>query len=221
MKMMVVGLTGGIVSGKTTVAKMFKKLGAEVIDIDKIAHEVILPHKKAWKEIVQHFGEGILNKNQEIHRKKLAHLVFTDPKKLKLLNELTHPEIIALMKERIKHLKRQSNHNVICIIDAPLLFEAHIDELMDKIIVVYINQEQQIERLVSRDSLEREEAIKRIESQMPLEQKVCLADYVIDNRRSLHSLKKQVIQVWKDLQSILPEFSKSRNSSSIFQSDQS
>ena len=219
MRIMIVGLTGGIVSGKTTVARMFQDLGAEVIDLDRIAHEIVLPHKKAWRKIVQHFGKSILKENQEIYRKKLAQIVFNHPEKLQLLNELTHPEIIALMSERIKQLSEQCNQDTICIIDAPLLFEAHVEKLMDKIIVVYVSREQQIERLSCRDSLERREAIARIESQMPLEQKVQLADYVIDNCSSLNSLRKQVRQIWTNLQSILPEVPGTRTNSSRFQPD--
>ena len=220
MKMMIVGLTGGIVSGKTTAAKMFKELGAVIIDADKIAREVVLPHQKAWRGIVQHFGEEILKDNQEINRKKLAQVVFADPEKLKLLNNLTHPEIIVLMKERIEQIKRQANRDIICIIDAPLLFEAHIEQLMDKIIVVYVNRDQQIKRMLFRDSLDRREAMKRIESQMPLKQKVHLADYVINNCRSLKLLKKQVIQIWTDLKKILSEISTTQTNSFLLKSNQ-
>jgi dephospho-CoA kinase len=207
LKMLIVGLTGGIVSGKTTVAKIMKELGAEIIDADEIAYKVVRPQQAAWKSIVQHFGGEILKDNQEIDRKKLASMVFSNPEKLKLLNQLTHPEIIASIKEKIEQLKNISSRDVICVIDAPLLFEAHIEYMMDKIIVVYLSREEQIKRLLHRDGLTRREAIKRIESQMPMGEKVYLSDYVINNCIPLKGLKEQVIDVWIKLEKVLHHLS--------------
>ena len=203
MKILKVGLTGGIVSGKTTVAKIMEGLGGEIIDADEIGHQIIKSNKKAWRGIVHYFGRSILLENNEINRKKLAQIVFSDKKKLSLLNKITHPEIISEIKQRIDRIKKNADNNVICIIDAPLLFEAKIDKLMDRIIVVYISREKQIKRLFIRDGLKREDAIKRIDSQMPLEEKVRLADYIIDNRFPIEEVRPQVIQIWEKLSQCL------------------
>ena len=201
--MLIVGLTGGIVSGKTTIAKMFQELGAQVIDADEIARKVVRPGEKAWQGIVEYFGPGILREDLEINRKKLADIVFSNKEKLAVLNSITHPEIILMLKKQINQLKNKYQKNIICIVEAPLLFEAHLEDMMDKIIVVYLNREEQLKRLLLRNNLTREEAIQRIESQMPLEEKLSRADYVIDNCFSLQQTKKQVLQVWKELEHAL------------------
>ncbi len=201
--MLIVGLTGGIVSGKTTVAQVLKGLGAKIIDVDGIAREIVRPNQKAWQKIVQQFGVEILKDNQEIHRKKLAQIVFSDQEKLNLLNRITHPEIIAIIKKQISQIRNNSSGDVVCIIDAPLLFEAHIEYMMDKIIVVYLNIEKQVSRLLHRDGLSREEALKRINSQISMEEKVRLADYVIDNCLTPEHTKKQIFQVWAELNKTL------------------
>lgn len=197
--MLIVGLTGGIVSGKTTIAKMFQELGAQVIDADEIARKVVRPGEKAWQGIVEYFGPEILRDDLEINRKKLADIVFSNKEKLAVLNSITHPEIILMLKKQINQLKNKYQKNIICIVEAPLLFEAHLEDMMDKIIVVYLNREEQLKRLLLRNNLTREEAIQRIESQMPLEEKLSRADYVIDNCFSLQQTKKKVLQVWKEL----------------------
>lgn len=203
MKMLMVGLTGGIVSGKSTVSEMFRQLGAQVIDADQIAHTIVSPGEKAWHSIVEYFGKEILLKNQQINRKKLAKIVFADKKKLEMLNSITHPEIMAVINQRICQLKSNYNQDLICIIDAPLLFEANLADRMDKIIVVFINQEEQTKRLLLRDNFTKEEALRRIQSQIPLTSKLSWADYVIDNSFSREQTKKQVEQVWEKLKNEL------------------
>lgn len=198
--MLIVGLTGGIVSGKTTIAKMFQELGAQVIDADEIARKVVRPGEKAWQGIVEYFGPEILRDDLEINRKKLADIVFSNKEKLAVLNSITHPEITLMIKKQINQLKNKYQKDIICIVEAPLLFEAHLEDMMDKIIVVYLNREEQLKRLLLRNNLTREEAIQRIESQMPLEEKLSRADYVIDNCFSLQQTKKKVLQVWKELE---------------------
>lgn len=201
--MLIVGLTGGIVSGKTTVAQIFKRLGAKIIDLDEIAREIVSPQQKAWKKIVQNFGEEILKDNQEINRKKLAKIVFSNQEKLNLLNQITHPVIVEVMKKRLNQISNQASEDVICIIDAPLLFEAHIEYMMDKIIVVYINEKEQMSRLLQREDLSKDDAIKRIRAQIPIEDKVRLADYVIDNSFSIEQTKEQASQLWVELNNLL------------------
>ena len=197
---MIIGLTGGIVSGKSTVAIMFKDLGAKIIDADQLGHKVILPHKPAWKKIVRLFGKDLLKEDLKINRKKLGRIVFNNQNLLKKLNEITHSEIIKLIKKEIKSIKDKTDKkDDILIIDAALIYEAKIDNLMDKIIVVYINEEKQIERLMERNNLSAQESLKRIKSQTPLKEKVKMADYVIDNSNSLDKTREQVKTIWQNL----------------------
>lgn len=204
MKVLIVGLTGGIVSGKSTVARMFRQLGADIIDADNIARAIVQPGEKAWKNIVHYFGKEILKDNQEINRKELARIVFADKEKLEKLNKITHPEIVAIIKNKIEEMRsKDSSDGTICIIEVPLLFEANLEGMMDKIIVVYLNREEQIKRLLIRNNLTQEEAINRIDSQIPMEKKLKKADYVIDNGASLGHTRIQVKQIWQELRQLL------------------
>ena len=204
MKVLIVGLTGGIVSGKSTVARMFRQLGADIIDADNIARAIVQPGEKAWKNIVHYFGKEILKDNQEINRKELARIVFADKEKLEKLNKITHPEIVAIIKNKIEEMRsKDSSDGTICIIEVPLLFEANLEGMMDKIIVVYLNREEQIKRLLIRNSLTQEEAINRIDSQIPMEKKLKKADYVIDNGASLGHTRIQEKQIWQELRQLL------------------
>jgi len=199
LKALIIGLTGGIVSGKTTVADMFRELGADIIDADIIAREVVRPKEKAWEKIVKHFGVGILRENQEINRKKLGNIVFSDKNKLKLLNQITHPEITEVIKKKLENIINNNNRNNVCIVDVPLLFETGFENMMNKIIVVYLDPKKQINRLMKRNNLTREDALKRIKTQIPIEEKVKMADYIIDNSNSLEYTKKQVLHLWEEL----------------------
>jgi len=197
---LIVGLTGGIVGGKSTVASMFRDLGAKIIDADRLGHSVILPYKPAWKKIVKLFGEEILRNDLTIDREKLGKIVFGDQALLKKLNEITHPEIIKLIKKEINLAKNKThNHGKILIIDAALIYEAKIDRCMDKIIVVYIGKDEQIKRLIKRNNLSKDEALQRVKSQMPMKEKVKMADYVIDNNDTLDKTKEQVETIWQSL----------------------
>jgi len=197
---LIVGLTGGIVGGKSTVASMFKDLGAKIIDVDKLGHSVILPYSPAWGKIIKLFKKDILRNDLTIDREKLGKIVFANQALLKKLNEITHPEIIKLIKKEINLAKDKTrNQEKILVIDAALIYEAKIDRLMDKIIVVYVNEDEQAKRLVKRNNLSKEEALQRIKSQMPMKEKVKMADYVIDNSNSLDETKKQVEKIWKKL----------------------
>jgi len=197
---LIIGLTGGIVSGKSTVALMFKDLGAKIVDADKLGHSVILPHEPAWEKIVKIFGKDVLQNDLTIDREKLGKIVFANQSLLKKLNDITHPEITKIIKKEIDSLKNKTyNQKKILIIDAALIYEAKIDRLMDKIIVVYIDEDEQIKRLIKRNNLSKDEALQRIKSQMPMKEKVKMADYVIDNSNSLDKTKKQVEKIWKNL----------------------
>ena len=197
---LVIGLTGGIVSGKSTVAEMFQLLGATIIDADRIGHEVILPYKPAWHKLIKTFGKSILQKDMKIDRKKLGYIVFNNKRLLEKLNEATHPEIEKILKNKIK-VFREGNHlsNKIILIDAPLIYEAGIENLMDKIILVNLKEEEQIKRLTKRNGLNREESLKRIKSQIPNKEKAKKADYIINNNLSFENTKKQVEKVWQEL----------------------
>ena len=201
---LIVGLTGGIVGGKSTVASMFRDLGAKIIDADKLGHGVILPYRPAWEKITRLFGKGILQNDLTIDREKLGKIVFTNQTLLKKLNKITHPEIIKIIKKEINFAKNKThNREKILIIDAALIYETKIDRLMDKIIVVYIDEDEQVKRLAKRNNLSEDETLQRIKSQMPTKEKIEMADYVIDNSSSLDKTKEQVEKIWKKLVSCI------------------
>jgi len=200
---LIIGLTGGIVSGKSTVARMFKDLGAKIVDADKLGHQVILPPGAAWKRIIKIFGKDILQKDQTINREKLGKIVFANQNLLKKLNKITHPEIIKLIKKEISLAKNNSKEEKkILIIDDALIYETKIDRLMDKIIVVYLDEEKQLKRLKKRNNLAEKEALQKIKSQIPLKEKIERADYVIDNDDTLDKTRKQVEKIWEELMSL-------------------
>ncbi|HJN03252.1 MAG: dephospho-CoA kinase [Nitrospinota bacterium] len=198
MSMLLIGLTGGIASGKTTVSNMFVKLGAHLIDADVIARDVVKPDKPAWKEIVSAFGESVLDDKKEIIREKLAAAIFNSPEKRKQLEAITHPRIIEEENRLINEIRKNNKPGII-ILDAALLIEAGHHNRVDKLIVVYLNKNTQIKRLRKRDSLSFADAKKRLDSQMSLNEKVNLANYVIDNGKSTDESEKQVSQIYKKL----------------------
>jgi len=200
-QVLVVGLTGGLATGKTTIAKIFHLLGAIIIDADKIAREVVKPHSYSWQKIKDYFGTQILNPDMTINRKILADLVFNhEPYRMKL-NEITHPEIISQIKQEIKKAQRLSlkDQRSIVIIDAPLLIEAKMSSLVEQIIVVTAKETTQIKRVMKRDHLSKDTAKNRIAAQMPLSEKVKLADFVINTDCSKTELKEKVKIVWEEL----------------------
>ncbi len=198
--MLTVGLTGGIASGKSVVSSFFKGLGACVIDADLIAREVTSPFSKAWKGIVNYFGKGILEKDLTINRQRLADIVFNDPEKLVQLNNLTHPEIFREAERRIRDIQRVDSQAVI-IVEAALLVEGKSWKRFDKLIVVYAPKELQIKRLVEKRGVSLEEAKRRIEAQLPIEEKIEVADFVIPNEGSLAETQKEVEKVFRKLKS--------------------
>jgi dephospho-CoA kinase len=200
--MLIVGLTGGVASGKTAASKVLKEEGAYIIDADQIARELVQPHKPAWNELIRAFGKEILQEDGSIHRKKLADKVFADPKQRKRLNQILHPRIKEEMDRRAKEIG-QKDPEAIVVIDAPLLVELGNHQEMDKLIVVTSTQTQQIERLKDRDGISPKEALRILFSQMPLGEKVKLADFVIGNEGSLEETKKRAREVFKELRKIL------------------
>jgi dephospho-CoA kinase len=185
---MIIGLTGGIAGGKTTVAGLFKEKGALVLDADKIAHRVIKPGRPAYKKIVRYFGPEILNKNRSVNRRRLAGIVFSSPRKLKKLNGFVHPEVIKIILAQVKKWKKKR----IIVIDAPLLIEAGLHKKVDKLVVITCSRPVQMKRLLKEKGLSKKEAGLRISSQMPLKDKIKLADELIDGELSLNKLRVEV-----------------------------
>jgi len=195
-KRVILGVTGTFGSGKSTVANMFKSFGAELIDADKIAHRVIRPGSEIYKKIINAFSRSILKKNKTIDRKKIAKVVFKDKKLLQKLNRIIHPEVIKIIENQICASTKD-----IVVLDAPLLIEAGLERLVDKLIVVSIHKKKQIERALKKASLSEADILKRIKAQIPLKDKIRLADFVIDNSSTIEKTRKQVVSirrsVWK------------------------
>jgi dephospho-CoA kinase len=181
--MFIVGLTGGIASGKGLVARVFKDLGAHVIDADRIVHELLEPDQQACREVLDHFGKDILLPHGGIDRRKLGEIVFNDAEQRAWLNNCLHPKVFAAYTAQVTHIRDRMPEAII-VFDAALLIETGYNRNVDKVVVVYADREQQIERLIARDKFTREQALARIASQMPLEEKRRHADYVIDNTGS-------------------------------------
>ena len=194
--MTVIGLTGGIASGKSTVTALLKEKGAVIIDADKIAREIMSKGEPAWFEVLNYFGDEILNDDRsDIDRKKLAHIVFSDKAKLEVLNNITHPKIIEEIKRQVEEYKKAGKK--IIVIDAALLIETGLDKIADEVWVVAANEDIQLQRLMAREKdITKDEALKRIKSQMPLAEKLKFADRVIDNNSSIEETKKQVDKIW-------------------------
>jgi len=193
--MLNVGLTGGIASGKSTVSGIFRKKGAHILDHDEIAHQMEEPGGAAWEETVRVFGQGILNPDRTISRKRLGEIVFRDPGMLRKLNEIVHPAVFAEWMKRIDRIGRE-HPDAIIISDVPLLIETGWHRHVDAVLLVYVRPEEQVRRLTGRNSLSPEEAKKRLDSQMPIELKVPLADFVIDNEGTVEATRRQADRIW-------------------------
>ena len=196
--MMLVGLTGGVATGKSTVTKMFKQCGAVVIDADELARDVVKPGKAAWREIVKTFGKTALNPDRTLDRRTLGAIVFNDRSKLRRLERIIHPRV-EREQARLTRQAARKDPNAVVIYDVPLLFEAGVDKRVDTIIVVTADRETQIARLKKRNGLSRAEAIRRIRSQMPLAKKIQQADHVLQGTLPRPSLRRQVGQLFQHL----------------------
>jgi dephospho-CoA kinase len=193
--MRIVGLTGGFGSGKSFVASLFRKLGAKIVDADKLGHKTLKKGSAAYKRIVAAFGKNILKPDLSINRKALAGIVFANRKNIAKLNRIVHPGII---KEIVKRIHRAAKSEVL-IVDAPLICEANITGLMNILIVVKASKRSQIERALNKFNMNEKDALKRIACQMPLKKKVRMADYTVDNNGTKEDTKKQVRKIWKEL----------------------
>lgn len=198
--MILVGLTGGVATGKSTVAKMFQHCGAVVIDADQLAHAAVEPGKPAWRDLVRTFGRTVLNPDRTVNRQSLGAIVFRNKTMLRRLERIIHPRVA---REQARLTKQAMKHNAraVVIYDVPLLFEAGIDRRVDATIVVTANQQTQIARLKKRNGLSRAEALRRIKSQMPLADKRRSADYVINGTTPLGKLAGDIACLYETLQS--------------------
>ena len=188
--MKLVGLTGGIASGKSTVAAILKRLGAAIINADELSRDVVQPGQDAWKEIVENFGADILQEDKTLDRKKLRKMVFDNPEARKKLEAIIHPKVRALAEERIRELAA-AGHAII-VYEVPLLFEGQLHHWLRPVILVACDTNMQKKRLQERDRLTTMEAQQHIDAQMSLEEKRKLADYIIENNGSLEELEQQV-----------------------------
>ncbi|WP_421616954.1 dephospho-CoA kinase [Brevibacillus sp. TJ4] len=187
---MIIGLTGGIATGKSTVTGMLRERGIPVIDADQIAREVVEPGKPAYAAIVQHFGREVLQPDETLDRKRLGEIVFSDESQRQKLNAIVHPEVRRVMLEEAK--AAEQNGAPIVFMDIPLLFESKLQYMVEKIAVVYAPPDMQLARMMERDELEEEQAVKRLRAQFPIDQKKQEADFLIDNSRTREETEKQV-----------------------------
>jgi dephospho-CoA kinase len=196
--MLHVGLTGNIASGKSHTAQLFTEMGAHIIDADVVAHELLDPGTSTYRNIVESFGDEILGADREIDRKKLGRIVFFNEDKRKLLNQLTHRDVGNEILKRIFELEQNYSRGIV-IVDAALMIETGGYKIYDRLIVVTCDRSLQLARLMSRDQLNERDAIARMNSQMPIEEKLKLADYTIDTSGTLKQTRDQVEAIYRDL----------------------
>jgi len=196
--MIVIGLTGGILSGKSTVSEILAEKGAIIIDADKIGHEVYKPHTETWQTLIDTFGEWILKKNGEIDRKRLGDIVFNDPASLTLLNKIVHPPMRKMLAAELELLKKEGAKVV--VLEAAILIEAKWTDLVDKIWVTTAPEDVVIDRLQNRIGLTEQQARARIRSQLSPKEKAKHADAIIDTNCSLPEVSVKVLELWSKLQ---------------------
>ena len=194
--MRIIGLTGGIASGKTSVALLLERLGAAVVDADRLAREIVEPGEQALAAIVAAFGEKVLNGDGTLNRAAVGEIVFSDRDARRTLESITHPAIRLRAKERLARLEQAGADTAFYV--TPLLYEVGLASQVSEVWVVYLDRESQLERLMARDGLSREAALARIASQMPMEEKKRLGDIVIDNRGTREELEAQVLRLWRE-----------------------
>ena len=197
--MIVIGLSGGIASGKSLVASIFAESGAHLIDADAIARTVVVPGSPAWEKIVQTFGAQILDGKKYIDRSRLGEIVFYDSSKLQQLNQIVHPEVLRETKKQVQAIATEDK-NALVVIDVPLLIEVGWHLWVDKVVLVTVSPDIQLQRLMQRDGFSAEEARIRISCQMSLKEKENYADYIIDNRSTPENTRRQTMGILADIQ---------------------
>lgn len=198
---LLLGVTGGIGSGKTTVANMLVAKGVPIVDFDILAREVVEPGTKGFDDIVDYFGPQVVADDGTLDRKQLSKIVFGDMEKRKILESFTHPPIFEAFSAQVKALSNQSSAGVIQVV-IPLLVELNLQYLFDRLMVVYVPREIQLQRLVERDKITKEAAALILESQIPLDEKIKFADFVVDNSSTLDKTREQVEGVWNSLNKV-------------------
>ena len=193
--MLVIGLTGGIGSGKSEVSRILEGLGAFIINADQIGHEAYKPYSEVWQEVVGAFGEGILGPNGEIDRKRLGTIVFADPQARIKLNSIVHPKMAKIVEERIEELRRQGADTV--VLEAALLVEARWNSLVGEVWVTHAPEEKILGRLKRRNHLPDEEIRNRIKTQLPLREKAKHSEVLIENSATLQDLRDKVEELWQ------------------------
>ena len=194
--MRVIGLTGGIAAGKSTVSEILSKLGAEIIDADKIGHQIYLPNTEAWKDIIAAFGEDILLPDKTVNRPKLGSIVFNDKAALKKLNQIVHPRMYKKFEEEIEIRRKKNKNKGVVALDAAILIEADWLPLVDQVWVVAADQDAVIDRLCSRNGFTKERARARISSQLSDEERRRYAHVVIENNGTLEEVEQRVYEAW-------------------------
>ena len=197
-RVIILGLTGGVASGKSTVARMLEEMGVHIIDFDILARQIVEHGKPAWKEIVDYFGNNILQDDGNIDRKKLSAVVFQDADERRRLEAFTHPHIAQEFVRRVNEIAIKDPEAIIQAV-VPLLIECNMEDLFHVVVVVYVPQGKQIERLMKRDGISRDRAIDIIKAQMSMDEKIGYADFIIHNEDSLENTKRQVDEFWRIL----------------------
>jgi dephospho-CoA kinase len=198
--MLVVGLTGGIASGKSTVSQMFREAGIPVICADELAHEVVKPGSAALDKIRQTFGDEFIDSEGNLDRAAMARLVFDDKSRRKDLESIIHPRVAEEQRKLIREFAAQG-HNIV-VVDVPLLYESGLEESFDMILVAYVPHEVQIQRLIARDRVTDKEARSRLDAQLPIDKKKRLAGRVIDNTGPVEHTREQVLGIIKELRAL-------------------
>ncbi|MFY9398853.1 MAG: dephospho-CoA kinase [Desulfomonilia bacterium] len=197
--MVVAGLTGGIATGKSTVSAFLASLGAAVIDADVIAREAVRPGSPAWTRIAEHFGDRVLLPGGELNRDLLGRIVFGDHRQKEILNRIVHPEVFREIESRIRKIEAEARRKVV-ICDVPLLIETGMYRSFEQVVLVYVPKRVQIARLEARDGISRRQALMKIRSQMPIEEKKAYATLVIDNSGSREETEKKAAEVYRFLE---------------------
>jgi dephospho-CoA kinase len=196
--MLNVGLTGGIATGKSTVVRMLLRNGARVIDHDGLVHDLQEPGQLVWKRIISVFGRDILDPEDRIDRKKLGALVFDNEERRKTLEGIVHPAVLEEAQRQREEIFKEDEQAIV-LSDIPLLLEVGLQDRFDLILLVYAPPEVQIRRVMKRNNLSREEALARLRSQMPIDEKLKFADLIIRNDGTMRELEKRVDEVWQEL----------------------
>jgi dephospho-CoA kinase len=200
LEMFVAGLTGGIASGKSTVAAIFKEAGAYIIDADQIAREAVHRESPAYRDIVSRFGRSLVLDDGQIDRKRLGAIIFNDPVERRALENIVHPQVKKEISLRLDRVRRDAPGAVV-LVDVPLLFETGMDRNYQAALVVYLPERLQLTRLMTRDGINETDALVRIRSQMPIEKKKSLATHVIDNSGSIENTRSQALEIYRQFAS--------------------